>query len=186
MAKMVILDRDGVINQVAEDDITSAADWEPISGSLEAINRLKKAGYLVTVASNHSGIARGLYDEAELARMHDKLEQMLASRGAGIDGIFICPHGPEANCICRKPKPGLLFQIAKKFGVDLTQTPFVGDNISDIKAARMANAKPILVRTGKGEYVMQNFPEALDVPVYDDLAHFVRETLRRDQGRPRG
>ena len=179
MAKMVILDRDGVINHVAEDDVTTVDGWDPIAGSIEAISRLKKAGYLVTIASNHSGIARGLYTEKELQAMHEKMQRMLATRGASIDGIFYCPHGPEANCICRKPKPGLLFQIAKQFGIDLSQTPLVGDNISDIKAAKMANAKPVLVRTGKGEYVMQHFPEALDVPVYDDLAHFVRETLRR-------
>jgi len=104
---------------------------------------------------------------------------MLSMRGTGIDGIFYCPHGPEANCICRKPKPGLLFQIAKQFAIDLSVTPVVGDDIGDIQAARMANAEPVLVRTGKGEYTMQNFPEALDVPVFDDLAHFVRETLRR-------
>ncbi len=176
---MVILDRDGVINHVAEDDITSVDDWDPISGSIEAISRLKKAGYLVTIASNHSGIARGLYNESALQAMHGKLNKLLEARGVALDGIFICPHGPEANCICRKPKPGLLFQIAKQFSIDLSQTPLVGDNISDIKAAKMANAKPVLVRTGKGEYVMQHFPEALDVPVYDDLAHFVRETLRR-------
>ena len=179
MAKMVILDRDGVINHVAEDDITSVDDWEPISGSIEAISRLKKAGYLVTVASNHSGIARGLYDESGLQAMNAKLNKLLEARGVALDGIFFCPHGPEANCICRKPKPGLLFQIAKQFSVDLSQTPLVGDNISDIQAAKMANAKPVLVRTGKGEYVMQHFPEALDVPVYDDLAHFVRETMRK-------
>jgi len=176
---MVILDRDGVINHVAEDDVTTVDGWSPIPGSIEAISRLKKAGYLVTIATNHSGIARGLYSETELQQMHDKMQKMLSARGASIDGIFYCPHGPEANCICRKPKPGLLFQIAKKFDIDLSETPLVGDNISDIQAAKMANAKPILVRTGKGEYVMQHFPEALDVPVYDDLAHFVRETLRR-------
>jgi len=176
---MVILDRDGVINHVADDDVTTVDGWDPIPGSIEAISRLKKAGYLVTIATNHSGIARGLYSEKELLEMHEKMQKLLASRGASIDGIFYCPHGPEANCICRKPKPGLLFQIAKKFDIDLSQTPLVGDNISDIKAAKMANAKPVLVRTGKGEYVMQHFPEALDVPVYDDLAHFVRETLRR-------
>lgn len=176
---MVILDRDGVINHMVDDDVTSVAEWEPIAGSIEAISRLKKAGYLVTIASNHSGIARGYYSEADLKAMHDKLEKLLQTRGAGIDGIFYCPHGPEANCICRKPKPGLLFQIAKQFQIDLSQTPLVGDNISDIQAAKMANAKPVLVRTGKGEYVMQHFPEALDVPVYDDLAHFVRETLRK-------
>jgi len=176
---MVILDRDGVINHVADDDVTTVDGWDPIPGSIEAISRLKKAGYLVTIATNHSGIARGLYSEKELLEMHEKMQKLLASRGASVDGIFYCPHGPEANCICRKPKPGLLFQIAKKFDIDLSQTPLVGDNISDIKAAKMANAKPVLVRTGKGEYVMQHFPEALDVPVYDDLAHFVRETLRR-------
>jgi D-glycero-D-manno-heptose 1,7-bisphosphate phosphatase len=176
---MVILDRDGVINHVADDDVTTVDGWDPIPGSIEAISRLKKAGYLVTIATNHSGIARGLYSEKELLRMHEKMQKLLATRGASVDGIFYCPHGPEANCICRKPKPGLLFQIARKFDIDLSQTPLVGDNISDIKAAKMANAKPVLVRTGKVEYVMQHFPEALDVPVYDDLAHFVRETLRR-------
>ena len=108
---MVILDRDGVINHVADDDITSVESWEPIGGSIEAINRLKKAGYLVTIASNHSGIARGLYSENELQQMHTKLSKMLETRGTGIDGIFYCPHGPRDNCICRKPKPGLLLQI---------------------------------------------------------------------------
>ncbi len=176
---MVILDRDGVINHEADDDVTTVDGWDPIPGSIEAISRLKKAGYLVTIATNHSGIARGLYSERELLEMHEKMQKLLATRGASVDGIFYCPHGPEANCICRKPKPGLLFQIARQFEIDLSQTPLVGDNISDIKAAKMANAKPVLVRTGKGEYVMQHYPEALDVPVYDDLAHFVRETLRR-------
>ena len=179
MAKMVILDRDGVINHVAEDDVTTVDGWDPIPGSIEAINRLKKAGYLVTIASNHSGISRGLYAEKELQEMYAKMQRLLAARGASVDGIFYCPHGPEANCICRKPKPGLLFQIANQFKIDLAQTAVVGDDISDVKAAKMANAKPILVRTGKGEYVMQNFPEVLDVPIYDDLAHFVRHRLRR-------
>ena len=179
MPKMVILDRDGVINHLLDDDVTTVDGWDPIPGSIEAINRLKKAGYLVTIASNHSGIARGYYSEDELLAMHAKMQRLLAARGASVDGIFYCAHGPEANCICRKPKPGLLYQIAKKFAIDLSHTPLVGDNISDIQAARMANAKPVLVRTGKGEYVMKHFPEALDIPVYDDLAHFVRDTLRR-------
>ena len=179
MAKMVILDRDGVVNHMLDDDVTTVEGWDPISGSIEAINRLKKAGYLVTMASNHTGIARGLYTEDELEAMHDKMQAMLATRGASIDGIFYCPHAPQDNCICRKPKPGLLFQIARQFDIDLAETPFVGDDISDIQAAKMANAKPVLVRTGKGEYVMQHFPEALDVPVFDDLAHFVRDLLRR-------
>jgi D-glycero-D-manno-heptose 1,7-bisphosphate phosphatase len=175
---MVILDRDGVINHPQDEDVTTVEGWDPIPGSIEAINRLKKAGYLVTIASNHLGISRGYYTEEDLNKMHEKMQRMLSSRGASVDGFFYCPHGPESNCICRKPKPGLLFQIARKFDIDLSETPLVGDTISDIGAARMANAKPVLVRTGNGEYTMQHFPEALDVPVYDDLAHFVRETLR--------
>ena len=119
MARMVILDRDGVINQDSEDYIKSPGEWVALPGSIEAINRLKKAGYLVTVASNHSGIARGLYDEKVLLAMNDKLNRLLSKRGTSIDGFFYCPHGPEANCICRKPKPGLLFQIAKKFNINL-------------------------------------------------------------------
>ena len=179
MTKMVILDSDGVINYQLGEDVTTVDGWDPIPGSIEAINRLKKAGYLVTIASNNSGIANGHYSEEVLMETHAKMQRLLAVRGASVDGIFYCPHGPQENCICRKPKPGLLFQIAKEFAIDLSQTPLVGDNISDIQAAKMANAKPVLVRTGKGEYVMQHFPEALDVPVYDDLAHFVRDTLRR-------
>ena len=179
MARMVILDRDGVINQDSEDYIKSPDEWVALPGSIEAINRLKKAGYLVTIASNQSGISRGLFSEEDLKKIHDKMEAQLAARGTKIDGIFYCPHGPRDNCLCRKPKPGLLVQIAKEFGIKLTETIFVGDNISDIKAAEMVNAKPALVRTGKGEYVMQNFPETINIPVYDDLAHFVRETLKR-------
>lgn len=181
MAKMVILDRDGVISHLQKEDVVTVDAWDPIAGSIEAINRLKKAGYLVTIASNHIGISRGYYSEADLQQMHQKMQKLLSMRGASVDGIFYCPHGPEANCICRKPKPGMLYQIARQFDIDLAETPLVGDDISDVQAAKIANAKPVLVRTGNGEYTMQNFPEALDVPVYDDLAHFVRETLRRRQ-----
>ncbi len=179
MARMVILDRDGVINRDSADYIKSVDEWELLPGSLEAISRLKKAGYLVTIASNQSGIARGLFSEEELKQIHDKLESQLAMRGTKIDGIYYCPHGPRDNCICRKPKPGLLLKIAKHFNIKLSETAFVGDNISDIKAAEMCGAKPALVRTGKGEYVMQHYPETVNVPVYDDLAHFVRATLKR-------
>ncbi len=178
MEKMIIIDRDGVINHDSDDYIKSPEEWTPIPGSLEAISRLKKAGYLVTIATNQSGIARGLFSEQTLQDIHAKMTELLAMRGASIDGIYYCPHGPQTNCICRKPKPGLLIKIAQDFDIDLAQTPFVGDNVSDIKAAVMAQAKPILLRTGKGEQVMQNNPEAANVPVYDDLAHFVRDTLK--------
>jgi D-glycero-D-manno-heptose 1,7-bisphosphate phosphatase len=178
MAKMIILDRDGVINQDSDDYIKSPEEWMPIAGSLEAISQLKKAGYLVTIATNQSGIARGLFSEQTLQNIHAKMTKLLAMRGASIDGIYYCPHAPQANCICRKPKPGLLIKIAEDFDIDLKQTSFVGDNISDIKAAEMAQAKPILLRTGKGDRVIQNYSEAANVPVYDDLAHFVRDTLK--------
>jgi D-glycero-D-manno-heptose 1,7-bisphosphate phosphatase len=178
MSRMIILDRDGVINLDSDGYIKNPDEWEPIPGSLESINRLKKAGYLVTVATNQSGIARGIFGEDDLKQIHDKMIRMLAARGASIDGIYYCPHGPQDNCICRKPKPGLLIKIAREFDIKLSETPFVGDNIGDIRAAEMANAKPVLVRTGNGEFVMQNYPEALNITVYDDLSHFTRETLR--------
>ena len=180
MAKMVILDRDGVINHRQDEDVTTVEGWDPIAGSIEAIKRLKQAGYLVTLATNHSGIARGYYTEADLVAMHRRMQKLLQARGASVDGVFYCPHGPEDNCICRKPKPGLLYQIARKFGIDLSEAQLVGDNIADVRAARMVNARAVLVRTGNGEYTAQHFPEALDVPIYDDLGHFVRETLKRD------
>ncbi|MCZ6796698.1 MAG: D-glycero-beta-D-manno-heptose 1,7-bisphosphate 7-phosphatase [Gammaproteobacteria bacterium] len=179
MPKMIILDRDGVINEDSDDYIKSVDEWIPIPGSLEAINRLKMAGYLVTVATNQSGISRGLFNEEVLRQIHGKMHRLLARRGASVDGIFYCPHGPQDNCTCRKPKPGLLFQIAKQFDINLAETVFVGDSISDIRAAEMANAIPVLVRTGRGEQVMQNSPEAVNLPMYDDLAHFARETLRK-------
>ena len=177
MSRMIILDRDGVINQDSDAYIKNADEWIPVPGSLEAIRLLKKAGYLVTVASNQSGISRGLYSEHDLKQIDDKMHRMLAAQGTSIDDVFYCRHGPEANCRCRKPEPGLLIDIADKYNIDLSSTPFVGDSLVDIKAAENANAIPILVRTGKGENLMRNHPESVNLPVYDDLAHFVRETL---------
>jgi D-glycero-D-manno-heptose 1,7-bisphosphate phosphatase len=176
--KMVILDRDGVINHDSDDYIKSADEWIPIKGSIEAISRLKKAGYLVTVATNQSGIGRGLFSLKTLQDMHDKLAALLAQRGTQIDGIFFCPHLPTDNCICRKPKPGLLFQIAKQFEIDLKQTVFVGDTFNDIQAAKMAGAKAALVQTGKGMRTIEKYGFFEDVRVYTDLAHFAREFLR--------
>ncbi len=123
MPRMIILDRDGVINQDSDDYIKNADEWIPIPGSLEAIKRLKKAGYLVTIASNQSGIGRGLFSEDDLKAIDEKMHRMLDARGASVDGVFYCPHGPQANCICRKPKPGLLIQIAQKYDIDLSDTP---------------------------------------------------------------
>lgn len=178
---MVILDRDGVINEDSDEYIKSVQEWKPIEGSLEAIRQLKKAGYLVTVASNQSGLARGLFDQRALDAIHARMEDMLAQRGVALDGIFYCPHGPTDNCLCRKPKPGLLLQIADRFGIDLRSTWFVGDSFSDIQAARMAGARPVLLRSGKGERTIEKYGPFNDIPVHDNLARFVRELLRHEK-----
>jgi len=181
--KVVILDRDGVINEDSDDFIKTADEWVPVKGSLEAISRLKKAGFLVAVASNQSGLARGLFDENALQAMHDKMEGLLAQRGAIIDVIKFCPHGPADNCICRKPKPGLLLQIAKEFDVKPAEMLFVGDSYRDIQAAQMAGASPVLVKTGKGIQTLEKYGPLSDVPVYEDLSQFVREFLRNENAK---
>lgn len=177
MARLIILDRDGVINEDSDDYIKSVDEWIPIAGSIEAISRLKKAGYQVAVASNQSGIGRGYFEMQELLAMHDKMNALLAQRGASIDGIFFCPHLPEDNCDCRKPKPGLLLQIASQFNADLKQAVFVGDSQSDIQAARMVGATPVLVKTGKGQRTLAKSELVEGIAVYDNLSHFVRELL---------
>lgn len=180
MQRMVILDRDGVINEDSDDYIKSAEEWLPIPGSIEAISRLKKAGFLVTVATNQAAIARGVFDLETLQQMHQKLSALLEQQGVALDGIYFCPHRPEDNCSCRKPKPGMLLNIARDFSIDLKATPFVGDNISDLQAAGFASAQPVLVKTGKGERTLQNQQATQAVPVYDNLAHFVREYLKEN------
>jgi len=181
MSKLVILDRDGVINHDSDDYIKTVDEWVPIHGSLEAISRLKRAGYQVAVASNQSGLARGYFTVDTLRAMHDKMESLLAQRGAGVDGIFYCPHGPDEGCNCRKPKPGLLLQIAKQFDIQLSNTFFVGDTQSDVLAARTAGAKPALVKTGKGQRTLEHHGPFEDAPIFDDLSHFVRDLLAHDR-----
>jgi len=178
--KLIILDRDGVINEDSDQYIKSIDEWMPIPGSLEAIARLNQADYRVVVATNQSGVARGLFGFDTLNRMHTKMLKMLADVGGEIDGIFFCPHTPEENCECRKPKAGLLLDIAKRFDVDLTGVPVIGDSLRDLEAARLVNAAPILVRTGKGERTLAK-GEGLDgVPVYDDLAGAVDAILKSE------
>ncbi len=178
-SEVIVLDRDGVINQDSDDYIKTPDEWIPITGSLEAIKRLNNAGYRVAVATNQSGIARGFYDESTLQAMHDKMNTLLAQRGAKLDQIVYCPHGPTDNCMCRKPKPGMLLQIAKTLGVKPSQMVFVGDSVSDIKAARMAGVKPVLVKTGKGLKTLAKLEPDDDIPVYNDLAQYVRQLTRR-------
>jgi D-glycero-D-manno-heptose 1,7-bisphosphate phosphatase len=177
--KLIILDRDGVINEDSDDYIKSPDEWVPIPGSLDAIARLNHAGYNVALASNQSGIARGYFNLETFAAMNVKMSEMLSHSGGRIDGMFFCPHGPDDGCDCRKPKPGLLTEIGNRFQTSLANVMFVGDNINDIKAARAAGARPVLVRTGKGEQtakmIAANNPD--NVPVYDDLADFVNTLL---------
>ena len=179
---LVILDRDGVINADSDDYIKSPQEWMPIPGSLEAIARLNHAGILVTVASNQSGIGRGMFDLDTLNAMHAKFQQALGRVGGHVDGIFFCPHTPQDNCSCRKPKPGLLYAISQRFGLPLEQIPFIGDTPGDVAAARAVNALPMLVRTGKGERTLAKHPELADLPVFDDLADAVDHLLNPGVG----
>jgi D-glycero-D-manno-heptose 1,7-bisphosphate phosphatase len=168
---LVILDRDGVINQDSDAYIKTVEEWIPIPGSLEAIARLNHAGYRIIVVSNQSGLGRGLFSIDELNAMHRKLRRELSLLGAQIDAICFCPHKPEDRCSCRKPLPGLLDDIAQRLQVNFIGVPFVGDSLTDIQAALAIGASPLLVRTGKGERVVVQHSSALiDIPVYADLA----------------
>lgn len=149
--KLVILDRDGVINQDSEHFIKSPDEWKPIPGSLEAIALLNQAGYRAVLATNQSGIGRGLLDMEMLNAIHDKMQRALALQGGRIDALFYCPHSAEARCACRKPLPGMLEEIARRFDVSLSDVPSVGDSLRDLQASAAMGAQCILVRTGKGE-----------------------------------
>lgn len=175
--RLVILDRDGVINEDSDDYIKSPDEWIPISGSLEAIARLNRADYRVVVATNQSGIARGYFDLDTLSQIHEKMYRMLASHGGRIDAVFFCPHAPEDACSCRKPQPGLLQEISSRLRVPLGAVPAVGDSLRDLQAARAVGATPILVRTGKGERTLESGEELEDAPVYDNLAACVAALL---------
>jgi D-glycero-D-manno-heptose 1,7-bisphosphate phosphatase len=166
----IILDRDGVINHDSPDYIKSPLEWEPIPGSLEAIARFNQAGFQVIVATNQSGIARGLYDLPTLAKIHHKFMDLLGAAGGKVEEIFFCPHQPNDDCACRKPQPGLLHQIEKKYGVDLASTYFIGDSLSDVQAAQRAGCLPGLVLTGNGKNTQKKLPPDSGVTFFDDLA----------------
>ena len=174
---MVILDRDGVINEDSDAYIKSPEEFVPIPGSLEAIARLNRADYQVIVTTNQSGIARGYYDLETLDRIHQRLGRLLAEVGGHVDAILYCPHGPEDDCGCRKPAPGLLEQVAARLGHPLAGVPVIGDARRDVEAARAVGAAPMLARTGKGERTLAE-PAGLEgVPVYHDLAAAVDALL---------
>jgi D-glycero-D-manno-heptose 1,7-bisphosphate phosphatase len=170
--KLVILDRDGVINHDSDDYIKSPEEWVPIPGSLEAIARLHREGYKVIVATNQSGVGRGLFDMDTLGRIHARMLEAVRAKGGEIDAIFFCPHKPEDNCDCRKPQPGLFWEIAERLKVNLTGVYAVGDSERDVAAARLVSARPVLVRTGKGKRTIKKSKALTDVPVFDDLTAF--------------
>jgi len=178
--KLVILDRDGVINKDSEQYIKTPDEWRPIPGSLEAIARLNHAGFRVVVATNQSGIGRGLFDMATLNTIHDKMHRMLALIGGRIDAVFYCPHTGDSQCDCRKPKTGMLKEIGLRLGVDLVAVPCIGDSLRDLQSADAVGATPMLVLTGKGEKTLRegNFPK--NTVIFPDLAFAASALLAGD------
>jgi D-glycero-D-manno-heptose 1,7-bisphosphate phosphatase len=173
--KLIVLDRDGVINYDSPRFIKTPDEWRAIPGSLEAIASLNQRGYRVVVATNQSGIGRGLLDIATFNAINDKMTRQLGQVGGRIDAIFFCPHAADAHCDCRKPKAGMLREIARRFGVDLKGVPVVGDSLRDLQAAHEVRAHPVLVTTGKGKLTLKEGGAPEDTEVYDDLAAFARQ-----------
>ena len=170
-ARLVILDRDGVINEDSDAFVKSADEWRPLPGSIDAIARLSQAGFTVAVATNQSGIARGLFGRDDLSAMHEKLETLVEDAGGRVDRIVFCPHGPDDGCDCRKPKPGLYVELGEHYGLSLDGVPAIGDSRRDLEAAAAVGARPILVRTGKGAKTEAELDGPLaSVVVFDNLA----------------
>ena len=173
--KLVILDRDGTINEDSDHYIKSPEELHAIEGSLEAIARLTQGGYRVVVATNQSGIARGLFDTSTLVAMHTKLQRLAAQAGGRIDAFFFCPHAADSSCECRKPKPGMLLELARRFNVSLKDVYMVGDARRDVEAAAAAGAKPVLVLTGKGEKTHAEGKLPAGTQIFKDLAAFAEQ-----------
>lgn len=177
--KLVILDRDGVINFDSDKFIKSPDEWKPIPGSLEAVARLNQNGYRVVVASNQSGVGRGLFDMATLNAIHAKMHKALAQFGGRIDAVFYCPHAADSQCGCRKPRAGLFRQIAERFHVDLTGVPAIGDSLRDLVAAAEVGCQPMLVETGKGRKTLAAGGLPKGTQVFANLAEAVDAILSR-------
>ncbi len=178
--KLVLLDRDGVINHDSDDFIKSESEWIAIPGSLEAIGDLSQNDYHVIIITNQSGIGRKLLSIENLNRIHKRMISGLSRYGGKIEAIFFCPHTPEDNCKCRKPKAGLFHQISQHLKISLNDVPYICDKLSDIEAAEEAGAKPILVRTGCGQLAIDSGDVPDHVQIYDDLASAVADILEKD------
>ncbi len=181
--KLIILGRDGVLNRYREDHVKEAQEWEPIAGAPEAVARLNHAGWHAVVATNQAGIGRGLIDMSSLNAVHQAMYRWLAAAGARLDAVFFCPHTPEEHCECRKPLPGMMLQIAQRYGLELAQVPMVCDNLRDLKAAVAAGCQPHLVRTGRAaalddEQVQALLEQVSGARVHRDLAALAESLLR--------
>jgi D-glycero-D-manno-heptose 1,7-bisphosphate phosphatase len=184
--KLVILDRDGTINEDRDDYVKSPDEWMPIPGSLEAIARLNHAGWHTVVATNQSGLARGLFDTAVLNAVHVKMNQALSRLGGRIDAVFFCPHGPSEGCRCRKPLPGLFELIGDRYAVELGGVPLVGDSLRDLQAGAAVGCPTHLVRTGKGAKLSENEVQSMvaQIPgttVHADLAAFAEHLIQGER-----
>lgn len=168
--RLVVLDRDGVINRESPDFIRRPEEWMPLPGSIEAIVELTRAGFTVVVASNQSGVGRGLFSAATLTAIHDRMNRTIEAAGGRLDGIYFCPHRPEEACECRKPLPGLLRQIEAHYGIALRGMPAIGDSCRDLEAAWRVGARAILVRTGNGPETERRLAAGAAVEVFADLA----------------
>jgi len=182
--KLIILDRDGTINEDSDDYIKSPDEWVPLPGALQAIARLNQAGWHTVVASNQSGLGRGLFDISTLNAIHEKMHKQLAALGSRLDAIFFCPHTPDDNCKCRKPLPGLFEQILQRTGADASTVLCVGDSLRDLEAAVAAGCQPHLVLTGKaiqlrGQTLPPNYP--VHTTVHQDLPAFANFVIQRDK-----
>lgn len=179
-AKLVVLDRDGVINRDSALFIRSPQEWQPLPGALEAIACLVRGGFQVVVASNQSGVGRGLFSAGTLDAIHRRMREVIEAAGGRLSGIFVCPHAPEDGCDCRKPLPGLLRQIEQRFATRLEDVPVIGDSERDLQAAWAVGARAILVRTGNGRRTEAQLTGQEKVEIYDDLAAAARALL--DEG----
>jgi len=176
--KLVILDRDGVINYDSDQYIKSPGEWKAMPGSLEAIAKLTQAGYKVVIASNQSGIGRGLFDMDTLNAIHDKMHRAVQAFGGRIDAVFYCPHTNEAKCNCRKPKPGMFLRIGACFNTDLSEAFVIGDSLRDLQPAASVGARPVLVLTGKGGVTQADGDLPEGTLIFSDLAAAVEHILK--------
>jgi D-glycero-D-manno-heptose 1,7-bisphosphate phosphatase len=184
--KLIILGRDGILNEYRDDHVKAAAEWVPIPGALEAVSRLNHAGWHAVVATNQAGIGRGMIDMASVNLIHAHMNKLMQAQGARLDAVFFCPHTPEDQCECRKPLPGMMLEIGRRYGMDLRQVPVAADTLRDLQAAHAAGCEPHLVCTGRAagldEAQVEQWQQKVPgVRVHADLAALAEHLIARQQ-----